>query len=115
MRIWREYAFEAAHWLPLVPEGHKCAQLHGHSYRVEVHVYGPVTDGWVMDYAEIDAAWKPLHTILDHNCLNDIAGFSNPTSENLAVWIWDELNLPGLCEVVVRETVKSGCSYRGER
>jgi 6-pyruvoyltetrahydropterin/6-carboxytetrahydropterin synthase len=118
MRIFKEMSFEAAHRLPNVPPGHKCARLHGHSFRVEVHVEGPVgaESGWVMDFADLQAAFAPLHAVLDHNYLNEIDGLSNPTSEHLARWIWRRLeaHLPGLCEVVVRETCTSGCSYRGE-
>jgi 6-pyruvoyltetrahydropterin/6-carboxytetrahydropterin synthase len=115
MEIFREFTFEAAHRLPNVPGGHKCARLHGHSYRVEIHVEGPVgpEDGWVMDFAEIKAAWAPLDDQLDHRYLNDVDGLANPTSENLARWIWGRLPLP-LSAVVVRETCTSGCIYRGE-
>lgn len=115
--IFREFTFEAAHRLPHVPEGHKCARLHGHSYRIEVRVGGEVGErsGWVVDFAEISAAFKPLHAVLDHHYLNEVPGLENPTSEVLAKWIWDRLapSLPGLSEVVVRETCTSGCSYRG--
>jgi 6-pyruvoyltetrahydropterin/6-carboxytetrahydropterin synthase len=118
MEIWREFTFEAAHRLPNVPEGHKCARLHGHSFRVEVHVRGPLdpTLGWVMDFAELKAAWRPLHDTLDHHYLNDVPGLENPTSEVLARWIWERLApvVPGLAEIVVRETCTSGCRYRGE-
>jgi 6-pyruvoyltetrahydropterin/6-carboxytetrahydropterin synthase len=113
-RIWREFRFEAAHRLPLVPEGHKCFRLHGHSYRVEVHVEGPVrTDGMVMDFADIKTAWRPLHDVLDHHYLNEIEGLENPTSEILAAWIWDRLvpTLPDLCRIVVSETCTSGVTY----
>lgn len=117
--IFKEFSFEAAHRLPNVPEGHKCARLHGHSYRVEIRVEGEVgaESGWVVDFADLSAAFKPLHAQLDHYYLNEIPGLENPTSEVLAKWIWDRLeaNLPGLKEVVVRETCTSGCSYRGGR
>ncbi|GAA0254368.1 6-carboxytetrahydropterin synthase QueD [Saccharothrix mutabilis subsp. mutabilis] len=117
MEIFREFTFEAAHRLPEVPEGHKCARLHGHSYRVTVHVEGPVdpTAGWVMDFGDVKAAFKPLEEQLDHHYLNEVPGLENPTSENLAVWIWDRLapGLPGLSSVTVRETCTSGCTYRG--
>ena len=118
MEIWKEFGFEAAHRLPNVPEGHQCARLHGHSFRVAVHVRGPLdpTLGWVMDFAELKAAWRPLDEALDHRYLNDVAGLENPTSEVLARWIWARLapTLPRLSQVVVRETCTSGCVYRGE-
>jgi 6-pyruvoyltetrahydropterin/6-carboxytetrahydropterin synthase len=117
MEIFREFSFEAAHRLPNVGEAHRCARLHGHSYRVRVHVRGPVgpDTGWVLDFADITDAFAPLRSQLDHNCLNEIAGLENPTSENLARWIWDQLAaaLP-LDAVQVQETATSGCIYRGE-
>jgi 6-pyruvoyltetrahydropterin/6-carboxytetrahydropterin synthase len=117
MEIFKEFTFEAAHRLTDLPNGHKCTRLHGHSYRVEVRVAGPVREetGWVMDFQEIKDAFAPLHDQLDHRYLNEVAGLGNPTSENLARWIWDRLvsELP-LSEVVVRETCTSGCSYRGK-
>lgn len=117
MEIFREFTFEAAHRLPNVPDGHKCARLHGHSYRVQVHVQGDVDPaaGWVMDFSEIKKAFQPLRDQLDHYYLNDVPGLENPTSEVLARWIWDRLigQLP-LSAVMVRETCTSGCVYRGE-
>jgi 6-pyruvoyltetrahydropterin/6-carboxytetrahydropterin synthase len=117
MEIYKEFGFEAAHRLPNVPEGHKCARLHGHSFRVMVHVEGePGTDtGWVMDFAELSDAFAPLHEQLDHRYLNEVEGLENPTSELLAQWIWDRLVgvLPGLSQVVVRETCTAGAIYRG--
>jgi 6-pyruvoyltetrahydropterin/6-carboxytetrahydropterin synthase len=101
-----------------VPEGHKCFRLHGHSFRVEIHVAGEVdeTTGWIMDFADIKSAFEPLHDQLDHHYLNEVDGLENPTSENLAHWIWDRLEptLSGLSRVVVRETCTSGCVYIGE-
>ena len=117
MRIFKEFRFEAAHLLPNVPDGHKCKRLHGHSFRVEVHVAGPLHAelGWVRDFADISTAVKPLIARLDHYYLNDIPGLENPTSEVLAAWIWDELLpvLPALDKIVVRETCTSGCVYSG--
>lgn len=117
MEIFKEFRFEAAHRLPKTPNKlHKCRRLHGHSYRVEIHVSGkpePET-GWIMDFSVITKAWQPLHDRLDHYYLNDISGLENPTSENLARWIWCTINLDGLIAVVVRETCTSGCVYRGD-
>jgi 6-pyruvoyl tetrahydropterin synthase/QueD family protein len=115
--IFKEFTFEAAHRLPYVPADHKCHRLHGHSFRVEIHVKGEVDPrtGWILDFAEIKSAFKPIHAQLDHNYLNEILGLENPTSENLAAWIWQrlEMTLPGLSQVVVRETCTSGCIYTG--
>lgn len=117
MEIYREFTFEAAHRLPRVPEGHKCGRLHGHSYRLEVHVQGDVDPGtgWLMDFADIKAAVAPVVAELDHRYLNELPGLENPTSENLARWTWDRLAaaLP-LSAVVVRETCTSACTYRGQ-
>ena len=117
MELRKTFQFEAAHRLPQVPPGHKCARLHGHSFSVEVVVEGPVDPvlGWVMDYADIKAAFRPLHDRLDHNYLNEIPGLENPTSEHVARWIWDRLkpSLPLLTQVVIAETCNSRCAYRG--
>lgn len=118
MKIYKKFTFEAAHLLPNVPEGHKCARLHGHSFGVTVTVAGPVDDdlGWVADFADITAAFEPLREQLDHRYLNDIEGLDNPTSENVARWIWRRLapGLPGLCEIAIHETCTAGCVYGGE-
>ncbi len=117
IEIFKEIRFEAAHRLPNVAEGHKCARLHGHSFKVEIHVSGePGSEsGWLVDFSEIDAAFKPLYEKLDHHYLNDVEGLENPTSEVLARWIWDNMvdRLAGLSSIVVRETCTSGCIYRG--
>jgi len=117
LELLKEFTFEAAHHLPNVPAGHKCSRLHGHSYRVAIHVRGPVgaRTGWVMDFADIKTAFEPLRDQLNHRCLNEIEGLSNPTCENLARWIWERLHpaLPNLCKVVVKESDDSGCVYEG--
>ena len=118
MQVYKEFTIEAAHRLPNVPAGHKCARLHGHSFRIAVYVDGPLQPGlgWVMDFGDIKAAFAPIEDQLDHNYLNDIPGLENPTSEELAKWLWRRLKpkLPLLSQVLVRETCTSGCIYRGE-
>lgn len=118
MELRKTFQIEAAHRLPRVPAGHKCGRLHGHSFGVEIAVVGPVGSetGWVLDYADLKAAFRPLYDVLDHNCLNDIPGLENPTSEQLALWIWARLKprLPLLSEVVIAETCTSRCVYRGD-
>jgi 6-pyruvoyltetrahydropterin/6-carboxytetrahydropterin synthase len=114
--IFKEFTFEAAHRLPNVPPDHKCARLHGHSFRVIVHIEGPVdVTGWVRDFADITCAMKPVLDRLDHYYLNDVEGLDNPTSEILTRWIWERLSpsLPELSQVVVNETCTSGATYRG--
>lgn len=115
MEISKTFQIEAAHRLPNVPPGHKCAHLHGHSYQIELVVRGPVDGklGWVTDFADISAAFAPLRERLDHHCLNEISGLENPTSENLARYVHDALQraLPALYAVVVHETATSKCRY----
>jgi 6-pyruvoyltetrahydropterin/6-carboxytetrahydropterin synthase len=117
LEIYKEFTLEAAHRLPRVPEGHKCGRLHGHSFKVAVHVAGPLDEhGFVMDYARIAEAFEPLHEELDHNYLNEVPGLENPTTEELARWIWKRLRpaLPELCRLVLNETCTSGCIYTGD-
>jgi 6-pyruvoyltetrahydropterin/6-carboxytetrahydropterin synthase len=118
MEIHKEFSFEAAHLLPNVREGHKCGRLHGHSFKVTVYVSGEIgsESGWVMDFADIEQAYDPIKQQLDHRYLNDIEGLENPTSEVLAVWIWQRLKpaLPNLSKVVINETCTTGCSYQQE-
>jgi 6-pyruvoyltetrahydropterin/6-carboxytetrahydropterin synthase len=112
MNILKVFQIEAAHRLPHVPPGHKCARLHGHSFRIEIQVEGELDPqlGWVMDFADLKAAFQPLYDQLDHHYLNDIEGLENPTSEQLARWIFQRLapTLPGLDAVQVHETCTSG-------
>jgi 6-pyruvoyltetrahydropterin/6-carboxytetrahydropterin synthase len=116
-RLTRSYRFESAHFLPNVPVGHKCAKMHGHSYNVDVVIEGEIDAhlGWLMDFSDIDVHVAPLVKQLDHQVLNEIEGLQNPTSELLAVWLWQRLvkALP-LSEVTVSETISSSCTYRGQ-
>lgn len=122
MEIYRQFALECAHYLPRVPDGHKCGRLHGHTYVVEVYLVGeqnPRT-GWVVDYARLDELWaQHIHAALDHRLLNEV--LENPTSENIALWIGAHLvpplaalGLPGLrlSEMVIHETDRDGCRVR---
>lgn len=105
--LFKEFQFEAAHHLPNVPAGHKCGRLHGHSFLVRLEITGEVDahTGWVMDFAELKAAFKPVYNRLDHYYLNDIPGLENPTSEVLAKWIWDQMKpqLPLLSAVMIKK------------
>jgi 6-pyruvoyltetrahydropterin/6-carboxytetrahydropterin synthase len=117
MELRKSFQFEAAHLLPRLPRGHKCRRLHGHSFTVEVVVAGDCDPalGWLMDYADVSRAFRPLWEKLDHRYLNQIRGLENPTSENVAAWIWRRLKprLPLLTEIVVAETCTARCVYRG--
>lgn len=117
MYIYNVFHLECARRLPHLPAEHPCSRVHGHSFRVEVQVSGPLDEklGWVLDFAEVDEAWAPVKGALDHRYLNDVPGLANPTSERMAVWIWDRLKpvLPGLSKITIQETATSGCVYTG--
>ena len=118
MEIYKDFTFEAAHLLPNVPAGHQCGRLHGHSFMARIYIAGDVDphSGWVMDFSELKSRFAPIYQQLDHYYLNDIEGLENPTSENLARWIWNKLkaDLPELSKVEIRETCTSGCIYQGD-
>ncbi len=118
MDIYKDFTFEAAHVLPNVPDGHKCGRLHGHSFMVRISVSGEVDSysGWIIDFGDIKKAFKPIYNQLDHYYLNDIEGLENPTSENLARWIWQRLSptMSQLSQIEIKETCTSGCIYRGD-
>ena len=110
-----EFRYEAAHWLPYVPEGHQCGRMHGHSYHLTVVVSGPVRDdGFVVDFADVKSVVGGLVKRLDHYTLNDIDGLSNPTVENQLMWFWGAISpaLP-LKAVHLRETANNSASFYG--
>lgn len=114
----REFRFEASHQLTHLPKDHPCHNLHGHSYGVRVEVRGEVdpATGFLIDYADIDRAVQPSIDTLDHSHLNDIPELSMATTEYIARWLWErlQLTLPTLSAIRVSETNSSGCEYRGE-
>lgn len=117
-RVTKDFCFEAAHTLPSLPDDHKCRQMHGHSFKVEISIEGEVDEriGWVYDHKRISQAMEPLLSRLDHAYLNDVPGLESPTIERLAAWFWRklEVDLPGLAEIVIYETPTARCSFRGE-
>ncbi|HEY8900435.1 MAG TPA: 6-carboxytetrahydropterin synthase QueD [Chthoniobacterales bacterium] len=117
-RLTKDFRFESAQTLPKLPPGHKCARMHGHSFLVEISVEGEVNPetGWIYDHSQISRAMDPLVEQLDHAYLNEIPGLENPTIELMAGWFWKILapQLPGLAEIVIHETPRARCSYRGE-
>lgn len=117
--ISRDYYIEAAHRLPHVPAGQKCSRLHGHSFKITLHVAGSVDAkaGWIIDFADMDRAWQPIHDALDHRLLNEVEGLENPTSERLAGWILERFKLSTgkLIAVTVAETMSAACTvYSGD-
>lgn len=117
MLLFKEFTFDAAHYLPNVPDGHKCKEMHGHTYRLRVWLEGQPDKalGWVMDFAELKKAVKPLLDQLDHKCLNNIKDLPNPTCELIAIFIWDNLKplLPLMKKIELHETPTSGVVYDG--
>jgi len=117
MEIYREFTFDAAHFLPNLPESHSCRNLHGHTFTVIVHLEGEVNkdNGWVKDFGEVKRICSPVIDMLDHSCLNHIPGLENPTSEHIAVWVWNRVkpHIPELAMIEIKETPKTGCRYRG--
>lgn len=118
MLIFKQFTFDSAHYLPNVPDGHKCKFMHGHTYRLTVYVSGKPDPhlAWVMDFSELKKVVKATVDILDHKVLNDIPGLENPTCEQIAIWIWNKVKpeIPALCKIELYETPTSGVVYEGD-
>jgi 6-pyruvoyltetrahydropterin/6-carboxytetrahydropterin synthase len=117
MEVFRQFTFDSAHKLNHLPDGHKCARVHGHTYRLKVFAEGPIDPkiGWIVDFAQIKVVTQSVLAHLDHHMLNDIPGLEQPTTEHIAIWIWDHLKpeLPELNRIELWENANSGCTYTG--
>ena len=117
MEIYKEFSFDSAHFLPNVPEGHKCKNMHGHTYRLKVFIEGKPDAhyGWIMDFKELKDALSIVIEQLDHQLINDIKGLENPTAENITIWIWQQIKplLPLLSRIELYETPTTGVIYKG--
>ena len=117
MILFKHFNFDSAHFLPNVPDGHKCRTLHGHTYRLTLYFEGELDRDlrWVIDFSDIKSVVNPIIALVDHKLLNDIAGLENPTCEHVAMWLWDKIkvNIPQLCKIKLYETPTSGVVYEG--
>lgn len=117
MLIYKEFTFDAAHFLSKVPADHKCRQLHGHTYHLTVFIEGDILPdlGWVEDYGDIKKKVKSVLSLIDHKYLNDVPGLENPTCELMIIWLWNKLTplLPNLKRLELKETPTSGAIYEG--
>ena len=116
MTIFKQFTFDSAHFLSKVPEGHKCREIHGHTYKLTIFIEGPIDSiGWVMDFADIKQKVEPIIKLVDHKLLNNIEGLENPTCEILSVWLWDRIKqlIPQLKRIELNETPTSGVVYEG--
>ncbi|HNA39054.1 MAG TPA: 6-carboxytetrahydropterin synthase QueD [Chitinophagales bacterium] len=118
MQIFKQFSFDSAHFLPNVTVGHKCKEIHGHTYRLTVYIEGELDNelGWVIDFADLKHVIEPVINSIDHKLLNEIPGLENPTCERIAIWIWNQIkpNVPLLSKIELYETLSSGVVYEGK-
>jgi len=118
MILYKQFTFDSAHFLPNVPEGHGCKELHGHTYHLTVFVEDKVLkeEGWVIDFKDLKKAVEPVLQLVDHKFLNNVDGLHNPTSELFAIWLWNKIkpSLPALRKIELKETPTSGVIYEGD-
>ncbi len=120
MRIYRDFQFEAAHFLPTAPPGHPNSRIHGHSFRARVWIEGEpdAETGLVFHFDDLSEAIQDTQEALDHRMLNDVEGLTLPTLERIAMWIWDRIDnkVPGLAQIEIhRDSCHEGCIYNGPR
>ena len=117
MLLYKIFSFDSAHFLPNVPEGHKCRELHGHTYQLTIFIEGEVSEkeGWIIDFNVLKSAVAPVIELVDHTLLNNVDGLQNPTIELFAKWLWARIkpNLPSLSKLELKETPTSGVIYEG--
>ena len=115
LELRQQFRIESARFLPHLPKGHPCRRMHGHSFLITLRLIGEMHPkiGWVKDYNEILATAKPVIDQMDHVTLNELPGLENPTSENLAIWLYDDLKplIPELAQVIISETPSTECRY----
>ena len=115
--LYKQFTFDAAHYLPKVPDGHKCKQMHGHTYHLTIFIEGEILkeQGWVLDFGDIKKTLKPVLDIIDYTLLNNIPGLENPTAELFTIWLWNKIKplLPELKKIELKETPTSGVIYEG--
>lgn len=115
--IYKQLTFDAAHFLPHVPETHKCKNIHGHTYHLTIYIEGELDEklGWIIDYSDLKEAIQPVIDKVDHHFLNEIPGLENPTCEIISVWLWNQIKplLPQLKRIELKETPTSGAIYEG--
>jgi len=118
VRLSRTFSFEASHRLDHLGVEHPCYNLHGHSYRVEIEVYGEVdeTTGFLIDYSEIAKIVRSIVKRLDHTHLNDVEGLPLTSTEHIGRWLWERIQpeLPILSRITIYETDSSKCVFEGE-
>ncbi|MEQ8825732.1 MAG: 6-carboxytetrahydropterin synthase [Filomicrobium sp.] len=118
MRIYKDFLFEAAHYLPSAPPGHPNSRIHGHSFRARIWVNGephPET-GLIVHFNELSKAIDDARDALDHRFLNEVEGLEVPTLERISMWLWNRLSnhVPGLARIeIMRESCNEGCVYDG--
>jgi 6-pyruvoyltetrahydropterin/6-carboxytetrahydropterin synthase len=120
MQIYKEFLFEAAHYLPSATPGSANARIHGHSFRARIVIEGEpgAETGYVFHFEELARVMAATQDALDHRLLNEVDGLESPTLERIAVWIWNRLanRVPGLAQVrVSRDSCGEGCIYSGPR